>query len=82
MGSMIIAKSRTESEIAEGKKNATVLMQWPLIDGSHVFRGGTHCRQGANVHAMYHKAFTNPTSPLLRGIFGELRMHDYRETIS
>ena len=62
MGSMIIAKSRRESEIAEGNTNATVLMQWPLIDGSHVFRGGTHCRQGANVHAMYHKAFTRPTS--------------------
>ena len=33
-----------------------------LLDGSHIFRGGTLGRQGADVHAMYHKAFTILTS--------------------
>ena len=62
MGSMIIVKSKRESGISAANTNAAALMHWPLISGSHLFRGGTHCRQRATVHPMYQKPFTIPTS--------------------
>ena len=62
MGSMIRVKSRRESGISAANTNATALMHWPLMSGSHIFRGGTHRRQRATVHPTYQKAFTTPTS--------------------